>query len=81
MRKITIPFNTDLMSVRDIKIMVGVMSDMINQAYNMRDDHKNIPEEEYLWKCHAFFRNFNNSVRDISTYTIEDTFEKEHTHG
>ena len=77
MRKITIPFNSDLMTVRDMKAVIDVMVYMLNGAYNMRNDHKNIPGDEYLKKCDDFFWKFKSLTKDISTHDIEEILKEE----
>lgn len=78
MRKIVIPFNTEALSVRDMKSIAETMRDLMNRMMEVSIEHANNWDtaksaqdiDEFFWK-------FYNSTGHLSTDTIEKFIKEE----
>lgn len=72
MRKIVIPFNTETLSVRDMKSIAETMRDLVNRLMELHIDHDNDWDtDKAAQDIDEFFWKFKLSTEHISTDTIE----------
>ena len=70
--KVTIPFNTEYMTVNQIKQVLGSMTAMLNAAHEMRDSYRDESAEAFLLRCEDFFWKFQTVTQNMTTYSIEE---------
>jgi hypothetical protein len=72
MRKIEIPFNTESLSVQDMKSIASTMRDLVNRIMELRLEHaNNWDTDKAAQDIDEFFWKFKISTEHISTDTIE----------
>jgi len=78
MRKIEIPFNTESLSVQDMKSIASTMRDLVNRIMELRiENANNWDTDKAAQDIDEFFWKFKISTEHISTDTIEKYLKEE----
>jgi len=78
MRKIEIPFNTESLSVQDMKSIASTMRDLVNRVMEIRiENANNWDTDKAAQEIDEFFWKFKISTEHISTDTIEKYLKEE----
>ena len=78
MRKIEIPFNTESLSVQDMKSIASTMRDLVNRVMEIRiENSNNWDTDKAAQEIDEFFWKFKLSTEHISTDTIEKYLKEE----
>jgi len=78
MRKIEIPFNTESLSVQDMKSIASTMRDLVNRVMEIRiENANNWDTDKAAQEIDEFFWKFKLSTEHISTDTIEKYLKEE----